>query len=83
MTGDPTAAVAVLSGRTWETTVDRTDVGKVLEGHRVLSTRLFAGRTRVRVFADARPEGAFEPVPADLEDVYFAAIKGFTKVGQA
>jgi len=83
MTGDPMKAVATLAGRTWEKTVDRNRVAKELEGHQVISTRLFGGRTRVRVFADGRPDGSFEPVPADLEDVYFAAIKGFTAVPKA
>ena len=83
MTGDPTKAVASLAGRTWEKTVDRAEVAKHLASHQVISTRLFAGRTRIRVFADARPDPTFEPTPADLEDVYFAAIKGFAKVGQA
>jgi ABC-2 type transport system ATP-binding protein len=82
MTGDPMTAVRALEGRTWEKAVDRTDLANILGEHKVLSTRLFAGRTRLRVFADTRPE-SFEPVTADLEDVYFAAIKGFAKVGQA
>jgi ABC-type multidrug transport system ATPase subunit len=83
MTGDPAKAVSSLAGRTWEKTVDRAQVAGETAKHQVISTRLFAGRTRVRVFADARPDASFEPVPADLEDVYFAAIKGFAKVGQA
>jgi ABC-type multidrug transport system ATPase subunit len=83
MTGDPMKAVATLAGHTWEKTVDRNRVAKELEGHQVISTRLFGGRTRVRVFADGRPDASFEPVAADLEDVYFAAIKGFTAVSKA
>jgi hypothetical protein len=50
-----------------------------IAGHQVLSTRLFGGRTRLRVFADTRPDVSFEPVLPDLEDVYFAAIKGFSR----
>jgi ABC-2 type transport system ATP-binding protein len=79
MTGDPGEAVGTLAGHTWEKTVNRDEVGKYLVGHQVLSTRLFAGRTRVRVFADARPDASFEPIAPDLEDVYFAAIKGFSQ----
>jgi ABC-2 type transport system ATP-binding protein len=79
MTGDPGQAVTNLAGRTWEKTVERSPQGTMQ--HQVLSTRLFGGRTRVRVFAEDRPDATFEPVPADLEDVYFAAIKGFTAVG--
>jgi ABC-2 type transport system ATP-binding protein len=79
MTGDPANAVASLAGHTWEKTVSRDEVAKNAAGHQVLSTRLFAGRTRMRVYADTRPDASFEPVAANLEDVYFAAIKGFAR----
>jgi ABC-2 type transport system ATP-binding protein len=79
MTGDPAEAVASIAGRTWQKTVHRDEVAKQSEGHRVLSTRFFAGRTRVRVYGEDRPDASFEPVAPDLEDVYFAAIKGFAR----
>ncbi len=81
MTGDPTKAVTALAGRTWERTVERAGVASELASHKVLSTRLYGGKTRLRVYAEDRPGDAFEPVAADLEDVYFAAIKGFARVG--
>jgi hypothetical protein len=40
----------------------------------VLSTRLFAGRTIVRVRSDSLPEAGFEPAAPELDDAYFAAI---------
>jgi ABC-2 type transport system ATP-binding protein len=83
MTGDPAKAVAGLAGRTWERAVDRADVAHEVALRNVLSTRLFAGKTRLRVYSEARPDAAFEPVAPDLEDVYFAAIKGFASVGAA
>jgi ABC-2 type transport system ATP-binding protein len=79
MSGDPAKAVESLAGRTWEKSVERALVANYLASHKVLSTRLFAGRTRVRVFADSRPDASFEPAAADLEDVYFATIKGFAR----
>jgi hypothetical protein len=39
----------------------------------VISTRLFSGRTIIHVHADSRPMG-FDPVEAELEDVYFATL---------
>jgi ABC-type multidrug transport system ATPase subunit len=83
MTGDPGNAVATVEGRVWEKAVDRARVADEIASHQVLSTRLFAGKTRVRVHAESRPDASFEPAVADLEDVYFAAIKGFATVGQA
>ena len=40
----------------------------------VLSERLSAGKTVLRVIADAAPESGFEPAAPELEDVYFAAL---------
>ena len=41
---------------------------------RVLSAQLHAGKTRIRVLADDAPDGGFEPMTPDLEDVYFLAL---------
>jgi ABC-type multidrug transport system ATPase subunit len=83
MTGDPAKAVASLDGRIWQKTVDRADLAALKAAHPIVSTRLFGGRTRVHVYAEARPDPSFEPAQADLEDVYFTAIKGFGAAGQA
>jgi ABC-2 type transport system ATP-binding protein len=40
----------------------------------VVSTKLLAGRTVVRVYSDAAPEDGFERSEPSLEDVYFAAM---------
>ena len=44
--------------------------------HAVISTKLLAGRTVVRVYGDAPPGAGFEPVEPDLEDVYFSTMAG-------
>ena len=49
----------------------------------VVSTRLLAGRTVVRVFADSAPGADFEAVAPDLEDVYFSAMAGYLGRRQA
>ena len=41
----------------------------------MISTKLLAGRTVVRVLADERPDDSFAPVEPSLEDVYFAAMR--------
>ena len=49
----------------------------------VISTKLLAGRTVVRVYADERPDPTFEATEATLEDVYFAVMKGAIGRGAA
>ena len=72
--GTPEELVGELSGRVWGKTVAKQDVAAHRERLRVLSAQLHAGRTRLRVLADAPPEPGFEAVAPDLEDVYFRAL---------
>lgn len=74
--GEPLALVAGFEGRVFERTVDRGEHAALAAEHKVLSTRLVSGRTRLRVLAHASPPG-FDAASPDLEDVYFATIKGF------
>ena len=44
--------------------------------HRVICTKLQAGRTLVHVFAESSPEREFDQAEPDLEDVYFSVMAG-------
>ena len=44
--------------------------------HRVISSKLIAGRPLIHVFCPDCPGDGFECVPADLEDVFFSRISG-------
>jgi ABC-type multidrug transport system ATPase subunit len=72
---DPQAAVNRLQGRIWRRVVPREELAKHQERFNVLSTKLLAGRTVVRVLADARPEAGYDLAEPGLEDVYFAAMR--------
>ena len=72
---DPQAAVARLQGRIWRRVVAREELARHQGRFNVLSTKLLAGRTVVRVLADARPEEGYAPAEPGLEDVYFAAMR--------
>jgi len=78
-TGDPAAVVAQLSGRVWRKAIPRTDLADYQQRLRVISMRLVAGQTLLHVHADAVPDPDFEPVVPDLEDLYFATIRGFNQ----
>ena len=79
LAGDPFALVADLTGKVWSKSTTAAEVSAHQERHQVISVRLFAGRTLIRVLSDVRPGDGFDPVPADLEDLYFATIKGFVE----
>jgi ABC-type multidrug transport system ATPase subunit len=72
--GAPDDLVRELEGQMWGKAVSKGEV----EGYRarmeVLSTTLHAGKTRLRVRAGSAPEAGFDPMAADLEDVYFRTL---------
>jgi ABC-2 type transport system ATP-binding protein len=72
---EPLAAVARLNGKIWRRIVSREDIADFQSRFAVLSTKLLAGRTVIRVLADARPDAEFQATEPSLEDVYFAAMR--------
>ena len=73
---EPLAAIEQVKGRVWKRLIDRDALPGFEQEHRVISTRLFAGRTVIHVASDIQPAPEFEPVDANLEDVYFTVMRG-------
>jgi ABC-2 type transport system ATP-binding protein len=79
LTGEPAQLVAAVAGKIWRKTVRKDEVAELKARLPLISTRLQAGRTLVRAYADVAPEAGFESIEADLEDVYFSAIAGYLR----
>lgn len=75
--GNPAALVAEINGKVWKKSVAPDEIAKYRERFHLISMRLFAGQTLVHVLSDQQPEPGFEQSAPDLEDLYFATIKGF------
>ncbi len=73
---EPLRAVAAIQGRIWRRIIQKTELPELQRAHSVISTKLLAGRTVVHVHGVASPGAGFDPVEADLEDVYFSAMAG-------
>ncbi|MFL6247720.1 MAG: ABC transporter ATP-binding protein [Vicinamibacterales bacterium] len=73
--GKPAELIERLNGRVWRKTVRKDVVPRYKESFAVLSTRLFAGETRIHILSDEKPEEGFERVSTDLEDVYFSVLR--------
>jgi ABC-2 type transport system ATP-binding protein len=73
---EPLAAVAALRGRIWRRVVEKAELPELERAHAVISTKLLAGRTVVRVHSDTPPGAEFEAAEAGLEDVYFSTMAG-------
>jgi ABC-2 type transport system ATP-binding protein len=81
--GNPQSAVDAINGKVWKKVIAKEELEGYLSSHKTLSTHLVAGKTEVRVFSDARPDASFQPVEADLEDVYFLKINHGAQNGLA
>jgi ABC-2 type transport system ATP-binding protein len=79
VTGEPAQLVADLQGRVWKKSIDAAELATHRQQFQVVLVRLFAGRTLIHVLSDGEPGAGFEPVAPDLEDLYFATIRGFVQ----
>jgi len=61
----------------WKKSIAASELEAHKTQYRVVLVRLFAGRTLIHVLSEQQPGAGFEPVVPDLEDLYFATIRGF------
>jgi ABC-type multidrug transport system ATPase subunit len=73
---EPLAAIEEMRGRIWRRVIEKSELAELEREHAVISTKLLAGRTLVRVYGDGVPGKGFEPAEPDLEDVYFSTMAG-------
>ena len=73
---EPLRAVEDMRGLIWRRAISKSELNEIEHEHAVISSKLFAGRTVVRVFSDTSPGADFEPAEPDLEDVYFSTMAG-------
>jgi ABC-2 type transport system ATP-binding protein len=74
--GEPLAAIDSLRGQVWKRVIDRGELETIERDHRVISTRLLAGKTLVHVCEPSAPGPEWHEVEPDLEDVYFDTMAG-------
>ena len=74
--GSPEAAVGGLDGKIWQKFIPKAEMKEYESRYRVISNKLIAGRPLIHVFSAEDPGDNFQPVAADLEDVFFSRIAG-------
>jgi len=72
-TGEPRRLMDELRGRVWSCVVPRATVEELRSQHAILTCRLKAGLTEVRVLSEQPPPRMTAASP-ELEDVYFATL---------
>jgi ABC-2 type transport system ATP-binding protein len=72
--GRPSELINDLRGSMWVKTVDRGEVEDHRNRHKLISTKLYAGRSILHVSSDTDPGDDFVSHEPDLEDVYFSTL---------
>ncbi|GBF19390.1 MULTISPECIES: ABC transporter ATP-binding protein [Arenibacter] len=72
--GNPKDLVASIEGKIWTKMVLKKDIEVYKKTFDVISTKLVAGETQLRVLSDYKPEDGFEAITPNLEDFYFAIL---------
>jgi len=68
-------AMSQLKGIIWEKEIPKTDLIHYAEKYSIISTRLFAGETFIRVNSETKPKDGFLSAEPTLKDVYFYHLK--------
>lgn len=77
--GRPSDAIQQLNGKIWSKTITREEEEAFQKTYRVISSKLNEGLLDIHIFSDEKLDG-FDPVKADLEDVYFTIINNYFSV---
>lgn len=74
MQGKPKDGLAMVNGKIYQKSIEKSDLDQYRKEYHVISTKLISGKLSLRVESDTDLGNGFESVPADLEDVYFSFI---------
>ena len=72
--GKPEDALSDLNGKVWSKKIKKEELSEYKLNFKVISEKLIGGNPVINVLSDHNPDGLFEPIEADLEDVYFSKI---------
>ena len=73
-TGSPVDAIHDLTGKIWEKRIEKSQMEDYYNNHRVISATLMAGKPMIHIHSETNPGDGFQPVEADLEDVFFSYV---------
>ena len=77
LSGKPLELIKKLEGKVWQGLVDK-DIAETLEDdERLISSRLYMGKVKVRLLSDGEPMKGFKLNEPEIEDLYFATINDF------
>lgn len=72
--GTPSQAQETVQGKIWKKMIERSAFEEYRKNYTVISSKSHEGKLAIHVFAETQPDGGFESITSDLEDVYFTTI---------
>ncbi|MEL7118640.1 MAG: ABC transporter ATP-binding protein [Bacteroidota bacterium] len=72
--GKPQEGLERMEGLIWEKEIKKEEMSRYTEDYQVISSRLVLGKPIIHIYSNEVPEEGFQPVEADLEDVFFSTI---------
>lgn len=81
--GNPAQLVETIEGKVWTKMIKKEDLPSYRKAFNVISTKLVAGETQVKVLSDLVPEVGFNAVKPNLEDLYFARLNKYQSLKSA
>lgn len=73
--GEPMNALNYLKGKIWKRVIEKKELDTLKKSYNILTSKLFIGKTEIRVFSEESLNNGFEPAEVNLEDVYFYFIQ--------
>ena len=77
LVGKPLELIKKLEKKVWQGLVGKDVAESLKDDERLISSRLYMGKVKVRLFSDEGPESGFTISDPEIEDLYFATINNF------
>lgn len=72
--GKPQQALSEITGYIWQKEIEKTEINTYANQYQLISSRLVMGKPIIHIYSDSEPGQGFQPVEADLEDVFFKTL---------
>ena len=77
LAGKPLELIKKLEKKVWQGLVEKDVAESLKDDERLISSRLYMGKVKIRLLSDEKPESGFTISDPEIEDLYFATINNF------
>ena len=77
LVGKPLELIKKLEKKVWQGLVEKDVAESLKDDERLISSRLYMGKVKIRLLSDEEPESGFTISDPEIEDLYFATINNF------